>query len=157
MAQYKPRDDRSIIKECAGGKIKINHIIFVLDRSGSMEHVRKATLDSLNEQLQQMKIDSPSDQANLVTVLSFAKTVKVLRSAEPLSEIKPIEFDEYSPYGNTALFDAIGSAIGHVSSGFNKHGNFDNAGLLFVLTDGVENASQEFKTKADIKKLIEIK
>jgi len=40
-------------------QVKINHIVFVLDRSGSMERIRQETLDSLNEQIQQMKVDAP--------------------------------------------------------------------------------------------------
>lgn len=136
---------------------KVNHIFFVLDRSGSMEVVRQSMLDNLNEQIQQMQEDAPNDQANFVTILSFAKTINVLRSRVPLSKVKPLTFEEYRTFGNTALHDAIARTIGLASEAMNEFINFDNATLMFILTDGKDNASEEFIMRSDIKKLIDAK
>ena len=139
------------------GEIKVNHVIFVLDRSGSMERVRQSTLDNLNEQIQQMKADCPGDQATFVTVMSFSRTINVMRCRESLSKIKPIKMSEYQPYGNTALYDAIGRSIGMATDYMSEYRNFDNASLIFILTDGKDNASEEFVMKSDIRELIEEK
>jgi len=139
--------------------IKINHIFFVLDRRvlspfANHYHAWVSIITSVIFQHPNVHL---LNQANFVTILSFARSIRVLRSEELLSEIKPIEFDEYQPLGNTALYDAISRAVGLAENSFEKYKNFDNAALFFILTDGKENASEEFVTRKDIRTLVESK
>jgi uncharacterized protein YegL len=126
------------------GNILINHIFFVLDDSGSMNWLRKETVDNLNETLQSLKLGAKSDQANLVSLVTFGHGVKTLRPPTPLGEFRELVLSDYNPNANTPLYDGIGYAIGQAELSFEKYKNFNNAALLFILTDGQENASREF-------------
>jgi uncharacterized protein YegL len=131
-------------KEQSPDPIKINHIFFVLDKSGSMGPLRKVTVDNFNEQLGQLKEDAIAEQVNLISLVTFSGKIRDVRDGVPLSEFEPFKLEEYEPRGNTALFDALGHAITQADMAFEKFSNFDNAALIVVLSDGMENRSTEF-------------
>lgn len=126
--------------------IQINHIFFVLDKSGSMGGLRQQTVDNFNEQLQDMKQEINSNQVNLISLITFAGApyIRDIRESTPLSQFEEIKLDDYVPNGSTALYDAIGHAIMKADMGIDKYKNFDNAALIVILSDGVENASTEY-------------
>lgn len=132
--------------------IKVNHIIFVLDKSGSMGPLREATVSNFNEQLGQLKEDVVKNQVNLISLITFSAKIRDVRESVPLSEFDEIKLEEYEPRGNTALYDAIGHAVTKADMGFAKYKNFDNAGLIIILSDGMENRSVEF----DNEKIVEL-
>lgn len=125
-------------------KILVNHIIFVLDKSGSMGHLRKVTVDNFNEQLGQLKIDAKKNQVNLVSFITFNSKVQRVREDVPLGNFEEITMEEYEPQGWTALYDAIGDAIMIADRGFEKYADMDNSALIVVLSDGMENHSKEY-------------
>ncbi len=126
--------------------IQVNHVIFVLDKSGSMVALREPTVNNFNEQVQNLKAERDSKQVNLISLITFAgsKYISDIRESQPLSQFEEIKLDEYVPNGNTALYDAIGHAILKADLGIGKYKNFDNAALIVILSDGYENASIEF-------------
>jgi uncharacterized protein YegL len=126
--------------------IQINHIFFVLDKSGSMVGLRKQTVDNFNEQIQNLKADRDGNQVNLISLITFAGSsfIRDVRASQPLSQFEEIKLEEYVPNGSTALYDAIGKAILNADLQFEKYSNFDNAALIVILSDGGENASAEF-------------
>jgi hypothetical protein len=65
----------------------------------------------------------------------------------PVSEICPLDEHTYVPRGTTALLDAIGRTINTIGERLTKTPESDRPAkvLIVILTDGLENASQEFK------------
>lgn len=162
MTERKPRDTNkrkfgeNPLEECAAGQIKINHIFFLLDDSGSMNHLRVPTVDNFNETVQALKAEAVSDQANLVSLIKFGSKASTVREPTSLQDFEELTIDEYNPNSMTALYDGLGYTIGQAKASFAKYGNFDNAAIIFVLTDGGENASKEFdnpKIQSMIKEL----
>jgi uncharacterized protein YegL len=68
--------------------VMVNHIIFVLDKSGSMGHLRKVTVDNMNEQLGQLKIDAEQNHVNLVSLVTFNSKVQRVRDSVPLGQFE---------------------------------------------------------------------
>jgi uncharacterized protein YegL len=138
--------------------IQINHIFFVLDKSGSMVGLRKQTVDNFNEQLQELKKEINPKQVNLISLITFAGApyIRDIIESQPLSQFEEFKLEDYVPNGSTALYDAIGHAIMKADVGFEKYSNFDNAALIVVLSDGDENSSQELNNEK-ITKLIKEK
>ena len=128
------------------------HIICVLDRSGSMSGIMKDSIGGFNTFLQQQR-ELP-DEAT-ITVALFDDKYELLYDNVDIKEVRDITDKEWFPRGTTALYDAIGKTINNDRALIKKMSKKDrpNKVLVCVVTDGYENASQEF-TINDIKKLI---
>ena len=73
--------------------------------------------------------------------------------AEKLESVQELDASVYSPRGNTPLLDALGRLI---KSAEKRNTKTPEDVLVWVFTDGLENASQEF-TSTQIKELVEKK
>lgn len=122
--------------DAGAGTILIN---FVLDKSGSMDMIRQATISGFNE----FKNDQSREEGDaFFTLTLFDTTFATVCEAVPVREVPDLDLDSYLPGGGTALFDAIGHAM-RVTDDFvaaNKPGQV----LFVIMTDGEENASREF-------------
>ena len=117
-------------------------LIFLLDRSGSMESCRDDTIGGFNSFVK--------DQAALggkLTLVQFDHEIITRYTDVELKDVVPLTTETFQPRGSTALLDAIGSII--------KSQKSENP-LVIILTDGQENSSTKF-TKAHIQDLIEQK
>jgi len=117
-------------------------LVFLLDRSGSMESCRDDTIGGFNSFVK--------DQAALggkLTLIQFDHEIITTYTDVELKDVVPLTTETFKPRGSTALLDAIGSII--------KSQKSENP-LVIILTDGQENSSTKF-TKAHIKDLIEQK
>lgn len=118
-------------------------LIFLLDRSGSMETCRDDTIGGFNAFV--------SDQKTLggkLTLVQFDHEIKNVYEDTPLGDVAPLTIETFQPRGSTALMDAIGRTIKAHDS---------KTGVVFIIqTDGEENSSHTY-TKAHIKDLIEQK
>ena len=118
-------------------------LIFLLDRSGSMETCRVDTIGGFNAFV--------SDQKTLggkLTLVQFDHEINNVFEDTPLGDVAPLTPDTFQPRGSTALMDAIGRTIKTHES---------KTGVVFIIqTDGAENSSHKY-TKAHIKDLIEQK
>lgn len=131
---------------------ELTEIAMVLDRSGSMASMRLEAQNGFNAFLEsQQKL--PGD-ARLTLVL-FDHEYIVEHNGVPVSEICPLDEHTYVPRGTTALLDAIGRTINTIGERLDKTPELERAGkvLIVVLTDGLENASQEFE-RAQIMSMI---
>lgn len=128
------------------------HIICILDRSGSMSSIMSDSIGGFNTFLKQQK-ELP-DKAT-ITVALFDDKYEVLYDNVNIKEAKELTKDVWFPRGTTALYDAIGKTINTDKALINKMSKKDrpNKVLVCVVTDGYENASQEFRLD-NIKKLI---
>ena len=132
---------------------KLTEIVFILDRSGSMEDLTQDTIGGFNSMI--LKQKDKKVNAFVSTVL-FDHEAVVLHDRVKIADIPAMTSKEYWARGTTALYDAVGSSIKHISNIHNYAREEDEpAKTLFIITtDGFENASKIY-TKDKVKKMIE--
>ncbi|MBR5974942.1 MAG: VWA domain-containing protein [Clostridiales bacterium] len=136
-------------------KNNITEIVFILDRSGSMGGLESDTIGGFNSMIAKQKKE---DGECYVTTVLFDSKVETLHDRVKLSEIAEMTDKEYFVRGSTALLDAIGRTIKHIS-GIHKYVREEDvpANTIFVITtDGMENSSREYSAEK-VKKMIEKK
>ena len=132
-------------------KTRIFNLI-IIDESGSMQSIKKAAIDSVNETIQSVRAAQKQyeDQEHFVSLVSFNDYVNVINECAPVAEIQELNDETYLPNCCTALYDAIGISVNALRKRVEK----DDKVLVTIVTDGYENASREWSGKA-IKELIE--
>lgn len=117
-------------------------IVFILDRSGSMSGLEKATISGFNEMLEkQKKLEGKA----LVSLVLFDDDAKVIYNRVPIHKVEPLNRNQYQTRGCTALLDAVGSSIDHIARMHSLLGKESPSHTIFVITtDGLENASREY-------------
>ncbi len=90
----------------------LTEIVFILDRSGSMSGLEADTIGGYNSMLdKQMKEDGDA----LISTVLFDDRTEILHDRKELDKVEKITDKEYYARGCTALLDAIGGAIHHIS------------------------------------------
>jgi len=119
---------------------QLTHLLFILDRSGSMEPIAPAAIDGFNSFLRR-HLEEPGD-ARLTLVL-FDDQYEVPCDSIPLAEVLPLNERTYEPRGCTALLDATVRAIDELGSKLAAFPEDQRPGsvIVAILTDGEENAS----------------
>jgi len=127
----------------AGMKNHYSEIAFVLDRSGSMESCREATIGGFNSFLQEQQ---KTEGLARLTLILFNDEYLVPIDALPVAEILPLSSDSYVPRGSTALLDAIGRTIDELGARLAALSEKDRPlqVIVAILTDGLENSSQDY-------------
>ena len=127
----------------AGMKNHYSEIAFVLDRSGSMESCREATIGGFNSFLQEQQ---KTEGLARLTLILFNDEYLVPIDALPVAEILPLDNDSYVPRGSTALLDAIGRTIDELGARLAALSEKDRPlqVIVAILTDGLENSSQDY-------------
>lgn len=119
-------------------------LLFILDRSGSMAGLEKDTVGGYNALLEkQRKIEG---EVTLTTLL-FDNEMEFLHDRMPLTKIAPLTEEDYFVRGTTALLDAVGIGIAKIKNVQQvlKKSRESSKVLVVITTDGMENASKEFK------------
>src|SRR5262249_37767911 len=96
--------------QTAPTKFEQTHISMVLDRSGSMESCRKATIDAVNKYLLEARQDSVLKESDFELLTFDTDSIDSLRRGAPVA-VKDISMEDYVPRGGTPLYDAIGRGI----------------------------------------------
>lgn len=146
------KTDKDLEKEALNDRKKPTEIVFILDESGSMWHLKKSTISSFNEMLESQKNLDTKFPAYLTTVV-FSDNMKKICDHKEIHEVENMTSENYNPNGCTALMDTLGKTINEMSE-INKDN--DKNVIFIIITDGYENASRKFK-REDIKKMIEAK
>ncbi len=134
-------------------KNNVTELVFVLDRSGSMQGLEADTIGGFNSLIEKQK---KADGECFVSTVLFDHESLVLHDRVKLSEIAPMTEQDYVVRGSTALLDAMGDAIHHIGN-IHKYARPEDvpAHTLFVVTtDGMENASRHYDLAA-VKKMVE--
>lgn len=128
-------------------------LIFVLDRSGSMEHLTIETIGGFNSLIEKQKEEAKGEV--FVTTVLFDDKYELLHDHKPLNEIQRLTKHDYYARGCTALLDAVGRTIDNVGERLSATDEAERPGkILFVITtDGDENASRDY-TKRKVKEMI---
>lgn len=122
----------------------MTEVDFIIDESGSMAAARDRVISVINSQFEEMKQEG---KPYLISLLKFSTKAEVLFSRLTPKELKPLTKETYSPNGGTALYDAVGESL-------SKEALSNDNKMVYIFTDGQENASKEFKNK-NILELIE--
>lgn len=131
----------------------LTEIVFILDRSGSMSGLEKDTIGGFNSFIEQQK--NAEGQAIVSTVL-FNFSSQVIHNRIPINEIEPMNENQYSVGGSTALLDAVGGAINHIGNihKYARSKDVPEKTIFVITTDGEENSSYIYNY-SKIKKMIE--
>ncbi len=133
----------------------MTEIVFILDRSGSMQGMEKDTIGGFNSMMEKQRREE--GEAFVSTIL-FDNFSEVIHDRLPLKDVPPMTEREYCVGGCTALLDAIGGAITHIGN-IHKYARKEDvpAQTIFIITtDGYENASHKYDYDR-VKRMIEEK
>ncbi len=130
-------------------------MVFILDKSGSMHGLEQDTIGGFNSVVDARKKDGSE---GFVTTVLFSDENAVLHDRVPLSSVEPLTEREYSTGGCTALFDAVGETLDHISMvrKYLRPEDVPQKTVVVIITDGMENASRRFTSK-EVKRMIEEK
>ena len=126
--------------------------LIIIDESGSMQSIKKETIDSVNETIQTIRgaQRKHEEQEHLVTLVTFNDEVKSVYECVPVNEVKELTAESYCPDCCTALYDAMGMSL----NALRKSVAEVDTVLVTIVTDGYENSSKEYDGKA-IKALVD--
>ena len=85
-------------------KKDLTELVFILDRSGSMQGLEEDTIGGFNSMLEKQKRET--GEAFVSTIL-FDDWAEVLHDRIPIREVSPITGRDYWVRGCTALLDAL--------------------------------------------------
>ena len=131
---------------------KTTELVFILDKSGSMEGLESDTIGGFNAMIEKQKA---LEGKVYVSTLLFSTHVETLHDRLLLKDVQPLTAQDYQVGGCTALLDAVGGTIEHIST-IHKYARKEDVphNTMFVITtDGMENASTKY-SKEQVKALI---
>lgn len=124
----------------------INHIALVLDGSSSMSGLQNRLVKVVDDKIKHLAVLSNElGQETRVTIYLFSDSVKCLVYDKDVLRLPSI-VDLYYSSGMTALMDATGQAISDLKKVPELYG--EHSFLMYVLTDGEENASRRESAKS---------
>ena len=95
----------------------LTELVFIIDRSGSMEGLEGATIGGFNAMLKEQQ--AVEDDAVVTTVL-FDDKYELLHDRINMRAVAPLTDKDYTVRGTTALLDAVGRTI-HKIRAAQKH------------------------------------
>lgn len=133
----------------------LTEVVFILDRSGSMEHIAQDTIGGFNSMIQKQKKENTNA---LVTTVIFDDKIDIIHDRIKIENVPTLTDKEYFARGCTALLDAVGTTIKHISNihKYIKEDDVPGKTLFIITTDGYENASKEYDV-SKVKSMIEDK
>ena len=136
-------------------KNNTTELVFILDRSGSMHGLEKDTIGGFNSMIDEQK---KKEGSVFVTTVLFDTGYEMLHDRLALDKVPVMTEDDYRAGGCTALLDAVGRTITHISE-IHKYARPEDVPektLFVITTDGLENASRKYNS-SKIKSMIEDK
>ncbi len=127
-------------------KKDLTELVFVLDMSGSMNHLTEDTIGGFNSVLKEQN-DHKGEV--LVTTYLFNNYSKMIHDRLPIDRVPPMTAEDYSARGCTALLDALGGAIDHIA-GIHRYARGEDVPehtVFIITTDGMENASHKYSAE----------
>ena len=134
-------------------KKNLTELVMILDRSGSMGGLESDTIGGYNSMLKKQKETAGEV---LVSTILFDNCSEVLYDRVPLERLPQMTEKEYFVRGCTALLDAVGGAIRHISNvhKYAREEDRPEKTIFVITTDGMENASRRFSFDR-VKKMVE--
>ena len=134
-----------------------SHISLILDRTGSMNDIREDVVGGFNAFLAAQQA-SPNPATFTLVQFDSQDPYEVLHAAVAIAKVPPLTLAQYVPRASTPLYDAMGRGILDLEATLSAMPDSERPKkvIFVVVTDGQENASQEFD-RARVTKLIEAK
>ena len=123
-------------------------IVFIIDESGSMQGSNDDVIGGFNSFVERQKTENAGKIT--ISLYKFNDVVSRVINNKSASKIKNLTYEDYTPGGFTALFDAIGQAIHETDKNISGSSTADRPDkvMMVIITDGQENASKEFSAKS---------
>jgi len=136
-------------------KKDLTELVFIMDESGSMGGLEKETVGGFNSLIEKQK---EVKGECLVSTVFFSNNSRVIHDRVNLKDIKKMKLNEYVPSGCTALIDALGGAIKHISNvhKYIREEDVPEKTMFIITTDGLENASNKYDSK-QVKEMVKEK
>ena len=139
-------------------KTEIYNLI-ILDESGSMGCVSNQTISGCNETINTIRSAQEKfadTQDHFVSIYVFQGNDRVpsryLIKNQPIAEVSHINSEQYSPWGSTPLYDAVGATLADLKA-VTKDKEMA-IGSVTIITDGMENSSRHY-TLAKVSQMID--
>lgn len=119
------------------------HILFILDRSGSMQSIHADVIGGINQFFTSQKAaDGTAD----LTLVQFDTHIETVLDGVDIQTVAPYRNEDFVPRGSTALYDAMGSSMEALGRDLAARREADRPAnvVVAVMTDGEENASRHF-------------
>lgn len=129
------------------GATEYTLVTIAVDVTGSVEGFENDLRKCLMTAVESCK-KSPRSANLLIRVILFSSSlpggVEEIHGFKPLGEIDSSSYPQFNPGGMTPLFDAAFSAVGATNAYAKKlmEQDFLANGIVFVITDGYDNASR---------------
>ena len=126
-------------------KKNLTEMVFILDKSGSMQGLEKDTIGGFNSMIERQK---KQDGEALVSTVLFSDNSKVIHDRVDIRRNEPLTDRQYYAEGCTALIDAMGGAIHHIGN-IHKYARQEDVPehtIFVITTDGMENASHKYSS-----------
>ena len=134
-------------------KKNLTEMVFILDKSGSMQGLEKDTIGGFNSMIERQKMQ---EGEALVSTVLFSNDSRVIHDRVDIRRIEPLTDQQYYVGGCTALIDAIGGAIHHIGNvhKYAREEDVPEHTVFIITTDGMENASRRY-TYDEVRRMIE--
>ena len=141
------------IIKMANTNIKIQEVVAIMDRSGSMAGKIADSIGGFNSALEVLR-EEQTDNSNInVSVKLFDHEEKMLIRSIPLANVRPLVTRQLIPRGQTALLDAMGNTLTYFMEKKLMHPAAYDCCTVYLVTDGMDNCSKTF-TRLRIKEMI---
>ena len=131
----------------------LTEVVFILDRSGSMRGLEADTIGGFNSMIEKQ---AKEEGEALISTVLFDDRSEVLYDRVPVGKVEPMNDKQYYVRGCTALLDAVGGAVHHISNvhKYAREEDVPEKTIFIITTDGMENASRKYSYDS-VKKMIE--
>ena len=133
------------------------HNLILLDASSSMWTIREQALRGINETIRTIKEanDKESSVRHYITIVAFSdsgarNSVRTIIDCVPAGKVRELARRNYTPDGDTPLFDAMGISINALRAKIGKKAKT----LVTIITDGQDNSSCKYSGD-EIKALVD--
>ncbi len=126
--------------------------LIILDESGSMTTIAQQAISGLNETFQTISTAQKEhqEQQHFISLVTFnCARIRKIMDRTAVSDSEQLRWTDYTPDACTPLFDAMGRSLNELR----QHVTDKDVVLVTIITDGYENASQEY-SRHDIKRLV---
>ena len=132
--------------------MSIQEIVAIVDRSGSMNGKEEDTIGGLNSLISDLK-QNKNNEIIKFSVKFFDTQENLKYNSVDIENVPTLNVKDLKPRGQTALLDAMGNSISYFIERKKNDNNSFNSCLIYVATDGLENASKKYNND-NIKSLI---
>lgn len=115
-------------------------LIYIVDRSGSMDSIRDSVIEGYNKSLRDHQAQ---EGAARVTYVQFDDILETVYEARDVKEVPLLDNRTFVPRGGTSLNDAIGNTLETQGKRIAAE-KWAELVIVTIITDGGENSSKNY-------------